>query len=166
MAPLDIKQKIALAELNLQRKLEWTSRYDTRIIFVAGTSVAMLGVLASAAGNITCWSIWSYLAFGASLVLLGLSLGCVFFSQKPKINSPNKSLIYFGTISKTKIANFIAEFNASTEEEYLDDLLHQIHINSRILSAKFFCLKLALGFIVGAILSWFIAIYLSKIYMH
>lgn len=163
---MDIKTKISHAELNLQRKLDWMSRYDTRIIFVAGIAVAMLGVLASASGNVKCWFVSTYFFFGLALILLSLSLLFVYFSQKPIILAPNQSLLYFKTISKMGSTEFIQKFKNTTEEEYLEDLLYQTHINSQILSKKFQNLKYSLTFIAVSIIPWGISIYLSKLYFN
>ena len=166
MAVNNITTKIAHAELNLQRKLEWGSRYDTRIIFVAGTAIAMLGVLANASGLMNCWSTVTYFVFGVSFILQGLSLVFVYLSQSPKILAPNTSLIYFGTISKMTFADFSNKFKTATDEEYLEDLLHQIHVNSSILCSKFANLKYALLCLALSVIPWGISICLSKVYSH
>lgn len=162
----DIQTKISRAELNLQRKLEWVSRYDTRIIFVAGTAIAMLGVLANATGQIKCWDVKEVIVFVAAFILQGLSLIFVYFSQRPIVLAPNKSLLFFGTIGKMTFSDFSTKFRNYTEENYFEDLLHQIHINSQILNKKFSNLKHALFCIALSIIPWGIAIYLSKLYLH
>ncbi len=163
---VEIEVKISRAESNLQRKLEWISRYDTRITLVAGTSIAMLGVLASASGLITSWSVIALIVFIIAFILLGLSLVFVYFSQKPNDLAPNKSLLFFGTIGKMSFSEFDTGFKNYSNDEYLEDLLHQIHINSQILCKKFTNLKYALFCIALAVLPWGIAIYISKLYLH
>ena len=90
----NIKETITRAEINLQRKLEWTSRYDTRIIFVAGIAIAMLGILANASGIMANWTCFAYISFGLTLLLLLLCLGCVYLAQSPKVLAPNQSLLF------------------------------------------------------------------------
>lgn len=160
------KETIARAELNLQRKLEWISRYDTRITFVAGVAIAMLGVLANASGLMSKWTCGAYLSFGTAAALLIISLGCVYFAQKPRVLAPNQSLLFFGTISKMDFTSFSKQFKNTSDEDYLDDLLHQIHINSIVLCDKFTYLKYSILLIGLSTIPWGISIYLSKLYLN
>lgn len=160
-----MEKKIAQAELNLQRKLDWIGRYDSRITFVAGISIAMLGVLVNASASFTTLTWDLYLAFGFSTGLLFTSLILVYLSQYPKTNSVNSSLIYFGTIALLKADEFKKRVKATTEEDYFDDLLSQTHINAKIIAKKFFHLKRSLLLILIAVIPWLYVIYLSKIYL-
>ena len=162
---IEIEKKIDRSEKNLQRKLEWISRYDTRIAFVSGIAIAMLGVLASASGLIVKWECFTYFIFGLASILLLLSLIFIYFGLYPKIKSPNTSLLFFGTIADMKFDEFKKKFKDITDEEYLDDLLCQTHINAEILKKKFSSLKTSLVLIGVSTLPWIIAIYLSKMYL-
>jgi len=79
--------------------------------------------------------------------------------------SPNKSLLFFGTIAKMSFDDFKQKFKSISDEDYLNDLLCQIHINSEILEQKFSNIKAALTMIVLSVIPWVIAIYLSKMYL-
>lgn len=159
-----MENKITTAEQNLQRKLEWQGRYDTRISFVAGISIAMLGILATASSSINQWNCTSYSIFGISFGFLFTSLILIYISQYPKTEAPNSSLIYFSTIAALEFDEFKRQFIANTDEAYLEDLLYQTHVNARILHKKFKLLKISLVLIILAIIPWMGAIYLSKIY--
>lgn len=161
----DTNQSIHRAELNLQRHLEWISRYDTRIIFVAGIAIAMLGVLANASGLTKEWNCTTYMAFGISFILLIVSLVYVYKAQTPRVVSPNQSLLFFGTISKMGFNDFSDHMKETSDDAYLMDLLHQIHINSIILCDKFRYLKYSILFIGLSVVPWGVAIYLSKLYI-
>lgn len=162
----NVTEPIARAELNLQRQLEWISRYDTRIIFVAGVAIAMLGVLANACGSMSEWTCGAYISYGITLILLITSLVCVYLAQTPKVLSPNQSLLFFGTISKLDFSSFSNQFKAASNDDYLNDLLHQIHINSIVLCDKFTYLKYSTFSIGLATVPWGISIYFSKLYLH
>lgn len=161
----NLENKIKQAEDNLQRKLDWVSRHDTRIAFVAGILIAMLGVLANAGASTTAWYWYIYAIFGISAGLLFTGLILIYFSQYPKTESQNSSLIFFGTIAGMKCDEFKKKFKNMTEEEYLNDLLSQIHINADILNKKFSYLKWSLVLLAVSIIPWLSAIYLSKIYL-
>lgn len=160
-----MNDKISQTEQNLQRKLDWISRADTRIGFTASVAVAMLGVLATASAALEEWSWYFVLIFGAAFGLLFASLILIYLSQYPKMRSSNSSLIYFGTIAKLKVDEFKRRVRAETEDEYLDDLLFQTHTNAQILDLKFKYLKGALILIFISILPWLSSIYISKIYI-
>ncbi len=162
---MDIEQRSQIAENNLSRKLDWVGRYDTRIAFIAGVSIAMLGVLANACANITCWNWILIITFGLASLFLLISLIFIYFGQHPKTLSPNTSLIFFGTIAKMSYSDFKTKFIAATSDEYFEDLLCQTHINSEILQEKFRNLKNALTMIALSVLPWTISIYLSKIFI-
>jgi hypothetical protein len=101
-----MEEKITRTELNLQRKLEWIGRSDTRIAFTASVAVTMLGVLANASASIAKWNLYIYAIFGLASLLLFLCLVFIGISQYPKTRSVNSSLIYFGTIAELRADEF------------------------------------------------------------
>jgi hypothetical protein len=50
---------------------------------------------------------------------------------------------------------------STTDQDYLEDVLCQIHINAQILQSKFSALKTSLILLAIANISWFISIYVS-----
>lgn len=161
---MNIDKKINQAETNLQRKLDWVGRHDSRTIFVTGVIIAMLGILASASSKIAIWTLFEYSVFGLTALLLFGSLFFIYRSQYPKTFSQNTSLNYFGTISEMKFDEFKRRTKQSSDEEYFDDLLCQIHINSQILKLKFGFLKKSFILLGMAVIPWLISIYLSHEY--
>ena len=162
---MNIEQKIAKAELNLQRKLDWVGKHDTRVAFTASIVIAMLGVLVNAGATIKTWEWYLCILFGLTVSLLFASLILIYLSQFPKTNSINTSLIYFGTVASIKADEFKKRFNAVTEEEYLDDLLSQTHKNAEIVCKKFKYLKATLITILISVIPWLLTIYFSKIFI-
>lgn len=161
---MNIDSKINQAETNLQRKLEWVGRHDGRTVFVTGIIIAMLGILASSSSKITVWTFWEYLTLGMTALLLFASLLFIYKSQYPKTFSANTSLNYFGTIAEMKFDEFRQRTRQATNEEYFDDLLCQIHINSQVLRLKFRFLKISLILLGVAVIPWLISIYFSHEY--
>lgn len=159
------ERKIQRAETSLLRKLNWISRHDTRIAFVTSISIAMLGVLARTSATIAQWNASLYVVFGLTVLLLSTCLALIYCSQYPKTESRNLSLSFFGTIAPMKLDEFQKRFKERSEEEYLDDLLCQIHINAEILSKKFHYLKWALISLATSIVPWLLALYLSKLFI-
>lgn len=161
---MNIGNKINQAEANLQRKLEWVGRHDNRTVFVTGIIIAMLGLLASTSSKILNWTFCNYILFGLTALLLFISLFFIYRSQYPKTFSQNTSLNYFGTIAEMKFDEFKRRTKQATDEEYLDDILCQIHINSQILKLKFRFLKISLILFGIAVIPWLISIYVSHEY--
>ena len=158
---MEINKIIEKAELNLERQIEWIGKHDIKTSFVAGVAIAMLGVAANLDYSIlrcTSYTIVITLTF----LLLALSLFYVYLSQFPKVNSPNHSLLFFGTIADRKLNKFQEEFKSINEEKYLEDLLHQTHVNADIVKKKFNYLKLALIFLLLAVIPWSFMIYKTK----
>ena len=132
----DIHNKIQRAEENYKRQLEWITKTDTRCNIIIAIFVGMVEFLA----NIINSNIyWSWFNISALIVFASSTIASIFFiilAQYPKTESPNNSLIYFNTISSLKNQDFISGFKKLTDEEYLDDLLFQTHINAKIVSEK------------------------------
>ena len=161
---MKIIQEINQAELNLQRKLDWIGRHDNRVVITTGIVIAMLGVLSSASANIKTWTCFEYILFGITSLVLFISLILLYYSQYPKTTSPNSSLIFFKTISELDYNAFKSQTKSRTKEEYLDDLLFQIHRNSQILNKKFINLRISMILLGCSLIPWLIIIYISQLY--
>lgn len=161
---MNIEKKINQTETNLQRKLDWVGRHDSRTTFVAGIFIAMMGVLASSSSKVDNWTIFTYVVFGLSGLLLAIGLFFIYKCQYPLTESSNNSLNYFGTIAEMKFDEFKKKSLSSSDEEYLEDLLYQVHRNSVILQLKFNYLKLALIILSISILPWLLSICFSNEY--
>lgn len=138
------KSKIKIAELNLQRMLDWIARHDNKTSFVTGLNIALIGVLTTSGANIDYWSLCISGLFILTLLFWLSSLFFNYKSQYPQTKSQNKSLIYFGTIANLKVEDFKKQAMAVNNQDYLDDLLYQIHINAEILKKKFKSLRMSL----------------------
>jgi hypothetical protein len=162
---MNIVTKTDQAEENLQRKLDWVGRHDSKIVFVTGIIIAMLGLLASACSKIDTWTFLLYLIFGVTALTLFVSLFFIYKSQYPKTFSTNNSLNYFGTIADMKFDEFKRRTKQATDEDYLEDLLCQIHTNSQILKLKFRFLKVSLILLGISVIPWMVCLYLSHEYI-
>lgn len=158
---MNIEDKIQRAETNLQRKLDWIGRHDGRTTFVTGIIIAMLGLLTSTSSKVEIWTWFTCISFGVTAILLFISLFFIYRSQYPKTKSQNTSLIYFGTVAEMKFDEFKRKSLSTTDQDYLEDLLCQIHINAQILQSKFSALKTSLILLAIAIIPWLISIYVS-----
>src|SRR5205085_11720781 len=101
--------------------------------------------------------------FGLAAAFLMTSLAFIYLTHFPSTESPNNSILYFGTIAKMSNENFKIKFKTISEEDYLDDMLTQIHRISGILERKFYRLKTSLICLFLAVVPWLLAIYFSKL---
>lgn len=154
---MDIIEK---TELNLKRHLDWIGRYDTKISFVTVISIAMLGLIIDKASSFQSWNSYIIIILIITILLLLVSLLFIYLGQYPAVKSRNNSLIFFKTISQLKVDEFIKKSKGVSEEDYLDDLLYQVHINAEILTKKYNYFKISLIFLLIAVIPWSVLIYL------
>ena len=158
----DTQKLIDRADKNLDRQLDWIARIDSRMSFVTGIDLAMLGALAASASTVSNWS-WDTGGLGVlAAVLLAAVLVCIFTGFFPRTTSKNDSLLFFGTIADKKIDQFESQWHQTTDEAYLNDLLAQTHINAEIVCKKFHLLKNALILLLLAAIPWVGFIFFTK----
>ncbi len=160
--PVSLSDQLADAERNLDRLLEWVSRYDSKSMVLIGVETGMVGVMASFARPISAWTcamIWTVsIALGA--LLAGIAL--LYIGGIPRTRSRNASLYYFGSIAAREFRDFERSFVSQSAEERLGDLLSQCHRNSAILNRKFNCLKWSNRLLLAAAIPWAISVYLFR----
>lgn len=158
----EIKEQIRIAELNLERFLEWTSRYDNKASIIVGITIAMLGTLTTFAPAIDKWTKFTIIASASSVLLLSGALVFAFIGNYPQTKSPNRTLLFFGAINKLTFNEYQSQFKKQNDEDYLNDLLEQCHRNSEILALKFFALKWVYRLLFLTVPAWAFSIYLFK----
>ena len=146
------------AERDLDRLLDWISRYDNRATLLFTLDTAMVGTLALRM-NASVQNEYGALLL-LTFTLLGISILGTAFTIFPRLKSPTESLLYFGSIAKMEKKNFRDLFKTKTTTEYLDDLLAQCHINAKILDFKFKVFRISLIFTMVAIIFWSLSLYL------
>lgn len=72
-----------------------------------------------------------YLSSYAAIILLVSAIIARITSK-----SKNRSHLFFGHISKVDLSQYIEEFTELSEEQYVNELIEQIHINSQICIRK------------------------------
>lgn len=72
-----------------------------------------------------------YLSSYAAILLLVCAI-----VARTSANNINRSHLFFGHISKMDLGKYVQEFTDLTEEQYVNELLEQIHTNSKICMKK------------------------------
>jgi len=147
------------AEESLRRALSAVGTADSKATGVFALAAAMLGSLAAAAPkHFACTTQWDVII--AAALLLGLSVIFLSLCTIPRLKGPD-SLLYFGGVAAHPLEKFRSKVLARTDEEYLDDLVCQIHRNSEIATEKFAHIRRAMLLIYTATPFWVASIFLS-----
>ncbi len=146
--------KIPPAEKNLDRLLAWIGRLDVKFSIILGIETAMLGFLASITPNINCIKLAILILTLITFALILVSFLFIFIGMFPRTKGPDKSLIYFGCISKMTLTDYQSHFSSISRQTYLDDVLEQCYINSKIINNKFLRLKTAYILLFLSLLPW------------
>ena len=138
-----LKSTIKEAERELDRLLDWISKFDNRAAILFTLDTAIVGTLALRlnSSKFTAYNLLPLPAF----ILLGISVIGTAITIFPRLKGPQSSLIYFGSVARMEEANFKSSFIRRTKVGYLDDLLAQCHINAKILDRKFKVFRMSLA---------------------
>ena len=112
--------------------------------------------------NLDQWNVSAVVTGMLAGALVGKSLYFIVRSQFPHLNAPNDSLIFFVTVASRPRTTFMNEFREMTDEKYLEDLLHQCHVNADILTKKFNAMKGAFFSMIASVAPWLITLLLIQ----
>lgn len=155
-----IEQRIAHARWLLERQLAWISSADTKAAGLVAAYMAMVAVAATVLeGSDPIWGEIVLLAMAATLSIIGMAFALMVFM--PDVDAPHKSKIFFGGIADRECPAFLPEMASLADDDLLDDLHKQVHVNARIAKSKHWNLQTSIR--VGAIgfLLWLLAISVS-----
>ena len=152
--------KIDFLEKNLGRQLAWIQASDTRLALVLPLSTAMLGTLGILAPAANSWPLCSEVITVFAVVLLSLSIFFCACASFPRTDGPKRSMIFFGRIATQKIDQFRDSVASLSDEEYIEDLTKQCHINAQVAMIKYIWVKRSLASLFWATPPWALAVYL------
>jgi hypothetical protein len=150
---------IERAEEELSRVLEWIRSGDSRLRFVLPLAITMLGVISALIPSPSSWTLLGGISASFAVFFLGLSVVFCAFSSFPRTSGPLGSMIYFGGIITRDLKQFDSEFRSMTNEQYLTDLLNQIHRNAQIAQAKFTWLQRSIACLFFSLVPWVVGLY-------
>lgn len=150
----------------------WINNIDTKVSFALALSGVLIGIIFSA-GLPNAWKkvsevsklaelnggeiIASILVF---LLYIVSFLSILFFMLAiiARVKNLNNalSIFFFGSIGKMKLHDYEDKVSKITDQQIIEDLVEQIHTNSRICSKKAQWYNLGIKFLVATILLWFI----------
>lgn len=161
--PMSLCEQIRIAEQALTRHLDWIKSVEAKLAVIVAIDIAMLGALTSRipATPQSWWLVGLFAVIGGGAVLVSLVFCAL--ALFPRVKSPNLSILFFGSISAYSSAEYASRFAQLSEQDYLKDLLQQVHRNSQIASAKYGFVKWATGLLLKAIIPWLFSFYMMEI---
>jgi hypothetical protein len=150
------------AEKTLQRMLDWIGRHDLRSGATMGITVAMLGALSAATPPIAKWSTSFTIALVLSAAGFVIVVGELIHGLFPRMRKDRPSMFFFGSIAAMPPEEYRRRFLALTEDDYLDDVLGQAHLNATLLCAKFRSLRRAVLALLLTVPAWACALSLGR----
>ena len=144
----------------LERQHDLIRRSDAKILITVPTATAMLGGFAIALANVTSPNLPSVILYA----MVSVSLFCVFvfsfLALNPSVSHPRFGYrIYAGHIVNETLENYIQSWKEATDEEILEDISTQIHINAAIAMMKLKYISRSLSCLLFSIPLWTLAIY-------
>lgn len=153
---------LGLAKKNLDYMLDWIGRFDNKASIILGLNLGMLSLLVSFAPPLDMWTRMMWGAIILTIIALGLSFLCIYFSIFPRTTDPGDSLFYFGSIAKRDCNEYQQEFISKSDADHVEDILAQVHRNAVILTTKFEYLKGAYLTLILGVVPWTIALFLFR----
>lgn len=153
---------LTFLQTELSRVSEWVQFADKKAGFLAIFYSAILGFLLVQKQDVFVHIFFHQndemyaLLFLTLLSLIVVGMYFLFSAVAPRLDNGNtdKSLFYFGTVARMKIADYLQEAQKLTEDDARRQLLEQIHTNSVIANAKMDNIKKSTRvlLVVGALL--------------
>ena len=152
----------------------WIENADNKVNVSCGIFTGIFGVVTflseRTTGNIInneCWHCLYRVSFIVSLILLGASILAYVFAINPNLGSSGEKAeknqkrfpIYFGDIASIKKPeDYKRQISLATDDDFLNELLDEIHYNSCICKRKManfkWSLWLSFTAVVFAMISW------------
>jgi Family of unknown function (DUF5706) len=156
----DHKNRLMTAQWVLERNLAWLTAAEVKVGVIVAINTALLGSLGAAfsgsdAANRTTWA---YVLATSAGVAVIIGICCAAMAVLPRTTGPEKSLVFFGRISRLDEVEYVNQFKNSTDLELLEDWSAQIHRNAEIASAKYAWVRKSMFFSFFSLIPWLPAI--------
>jgi len=154
------KERLQTAQWVLERNLTWIAAAEVKVGVIVAIDTAMLGGLGasfSATDEVTRTA-WAWLFTIGAVIALGSALFCVAMAMLPRVNGPEKSLLFFGRVGACADVDYVERFKKATDAEFLEDWAAQIHRNAQIACDKFSWVRMSMWWSFLSVMPWFAAI--------
>jgi hypothetical protein len=146
-------------ERNLDRIHGWTKACDQKICIFFALQAILISILIpifieciTKNAKTLCWWDINLLIIVVVLMLLSFAKSISALIPRLKKSRNDESIIYFGDIAKMELSIFAKNIKETTEDEYMEALIKQIHILSQITHAKHLQLQKAIIYFISGTL--------------
>lgn len=155
----DDNERIKVAQWVLERTLAAIGAAEVKLSIIITLNLAMLaslgGAFAPVGKAIEAWTLVFLIITSLFIILSLISCANVLI---PRMQGPERSIIFFGRIGKKPQKEYFTEFTQVGEEALLDDLLAQVHINSKIACEKYKWIRISMVLTFVSVMPWFVSI--------
>jgi len=155
----DDNERIKIAQWVLERTLAAIGAAEVKLSVIITLNLAMLaslgGAFAPVGKAIEAWTLVFLITTSLFIILSLISCANVLI---PRMQGPERSIIFFGRIGKKPQKEYFTEFTQAGEDAVLKDLLAQIHINSEIACEKYKWIRVSMIWTFVSVVPWFVSI--------
>lgn len=157
---IDDQRRTEHAKWLFERTLGWIATADVKVGVAMALDTAMLGGLAAAFSSSDPLSrtAWTYFATLVATGGMVIAMFCAAMAAIPRMLGPVKSIIFFARISERQESDYLDLFAKVNEQEFISDLVTQIHRNAQIATAKHWWVRKSLIWSFVAAIPWIAAI--------
>lgn len=161
--PENLKNRKEDVLKSLELVISWVNNIDAKASYILAVAGVMIGyvlvqdviAIDAATGQVIAQTTKFDPLRVVLYIFCMLSFILPILTLRAQVKSIESSNFFFGTIENRRKMDFIAEFKQMSGDESLDDILTQLHINSKICSRKVKLYNWGLVFLVCYILLYF-----------
>jgi hypothetical protein len=120
----------------LERQLGWIATADAKVAVVIAIDTAMVAALAAAYTSAKVATPWAVTFSVGAAILIVIAMACAAMSLLPRISGPQSSLLFFGAVSQSRAADYVAALAGVSDDQLQADLALQVHRNAEIATVK------------------------------
>lgn len=151
----DDSERIIYAQWVFERTLAAIGAAEVKLSVIITINLAMLVGLGGALLPAQAIIGWHLLLPIEAAIGIFASLICCAFVLIPRLQGPERSIIFFGIVGKKSQKDYFTEFTQAGEDAILDDLIAQIRINSQIACKKYNWIRTSMICSLLSIPPWF-----------
>lgn len=154
------KDRLLTAQWVFERNLAWLSAAEIKVGVIVAINTALLGSLGAAFSSSessirTTWAyVWTISAGMAAII----GIFCAAMAVLPRMNGPEKSLLFFGRINTMEEIEYTNKFKNATDAQLLEDWTAQIHRNAQIAKDKYTWVRKSMYWSFLSVAPWFVSI--------
>lgn len=156
----DDKERLQIAQWVLERNLSWLAAAEVKVGVIVAIDTALLGSLGAAfsSAEVEARTTWTYMWTVSAGVAIAIGIIYAAMAVLPRVNGPDRSLVFFGRIGTLDQAEYCENFKNASYAQLLEDWTAQIHRNAQIACEKFAWVRASMYWSFISVAPWFAAI--------